>query len=68
MTLKNLSQFIRRLDFPIINNLLRLNLQLNRNMSILRDAAITACTFILTEAKLMVPEVKLPIQESNKLR
>ena len=65
--LKNLSQFIRRLDYPIINNLLRLNLQLNRNMSILRAAGITACTFIPTEAKLMVPEVKLPIQESNKL-
>ena len=65
--LKNISQFIRRLNFPIINNHISIDLEVNKEMSILRAAAITASTFTPVEVKLMVPEIQLPVDMNEKL-
>ena len=65
--LKNISQFVRRLNFPIINNHISIDLEVNKEMSILRAAAITASTFTPVEVKLMVPEIQLPVEQNEKL-
>ena len=50
----------RRLDFPIINNELDLELQLRGNACLIKDAAVHASQLNVTNTELYLPIVELP--------
>ena len=58
---KNFSQFVRELDFPMINNHFLVELEVNIEMPILRAGAITACTLAPVATKLTVTEIPLSL-------
>ena len=64
--LKYISQFCRRLTFPIINQLVELEVELNRTEAIFRQGA-QASAITMTDAQLLVPEVVLPTSDNGKL-
>ena len=65
--LKHISNFFRRLDFPIMNQLLEIEFNINTEQSILRANGVQASHFQMTNVTLFVPEVVLPTQETTKL-
>ena len=65
--LKYLSQFARRLTFPIMNQLFQIEMDINdHNLAILRDGA-QASQISLQSIEFIAPEVVLPTSENNKL-
>ena len=66
VSLKDVSQFIRRLDFPIINQLFEIEFHINSTQSIIRTAAQQS-RFVLQEVTLWVPEIALPTKETQML-
>ena len=65
--LKYVSQFARRLTFPIMNQLFQIEMDINdHNLAILRDGA-QASQISLQSIEFVAPEVVLPTSENNKL-
>ena len=58
--LSYLSPFFRRLDFPIINNKLDLELELRGNACLIKDANVHASELVVTNTELYLPIVQLP--------
>ena len=68
ISLKHVSQFFRRLDFPIINQLVEIEFNINNVESILRNGApVEPSQFIMTGVELFVPEVVLPTNENTEV-
>ena len=65
--LKYISQFCRRLTFPIINQLVELELALNHNNRLIFRRGAQASQMTMTGAQLLAPEVVLPTSENTKL-
>ena len=65
--LKNISQFFRRLDFPIINQKFQLQLDLNVGGCIRRADGVQNGTLVYESCRLYVPRVELPVELNTKL-
>ena len=65
--LKYISQFCRRLTFPIINQLVEVEAQLNLSNRIIFRRGAQPSAITMTSAQLLVPEVVLPTTENGKL-
>ena len=65
--LKHISQFFRMFDFPIMNQLVEVELNINNVESIVRGIApVEPSEFRMTDVVLFVPEVVLPTAETSK--
>ena len=62
IALSNVSQFVKRCNFPIMNQLFKVEFKTNNTQSIIRTAAQQS-RFVMTDATLFVPEVALPTKE-----
>ena len=65
--LKHISNFFRRLDFTIMNQLVEIEFNINTEQSILRANGVQASRFQMFNVTLFVPEVVLPAPETTKL-
>ena len=65
--LKNISQFFRRLNFPVINQKFDIQLNLNRNNCILRANGVQDGVLNYESCMLYVPRVELPVEQNAKL-
>ena len=65
--LKNISQFFRRLNFPIINQKFDIQINLNRNNCILRANGVEDGILNYESCMLYVPRVELPVEQNAKL-
>ena len=65
--LKNISQFFRRLDFPIIIKKIQLQLDLNVGGCVRRAAGVQNGTLVYESCRLYVPRVELPVELNTKL-
>ena len=65
--LKNISQFFRRLSFPIVNQKFQLQLDLNINGCIRRADGVQDGRLVYESCQLYVPRVELPIELNTKL-
>ena len=61
-----LFQFVRRLSFPLINQLVEIELTLNETGCIFRNGAHPSA-FVMTDAQMLIPEVVLPTPDNTKL-
>ena len=64
--LKYLSQFFRRLNFPVINQLMEIEMNLNSVNGIYR-VGTQPSQIVMTSAQMLLPEVILPTDENTKL-
>ena len=68
IALRDISQFIRRLNFPIINQLFEIEVNVDQTRSIIRaDGGPPPSRFVMEDLTLFVPEVVLPTSDSTKL-
>ena len=67
LPLKNLSNFLRVLEMPIITCEKNLDLNWSKNSVIVANNADQATTFSITDAKLYVPVATLSTQDNAKL-
>ena len=65
--LKNMSQFFRRLDFPIMNQKFQLQLDLNVGGYIRRADGVQNGTLVYESCRLYVPRAELPVELNTKL-
>ena len=67
IALRDVSQFMRRLNFPIMNQLFEIEFNINATQSVSRAPAVEASRFHMTGVTLFVPEVVLPTKETQRL-
>ena len=67
IALRDISQFIRRLNFPIMNQLFEIEFNINAVQSIIHANGVEDSKFTMGDVTLFVPEVVLPTKETQML-